>query len=98
MEVSDFYPHILHAHDWQAALPVLYLKTKQQDKKLRNIKTVFTIHNIAFQGVYDLSILADVFELPWENASVVEYSGALNLMKGAIQACDLLTTVSPTYA
>ncbi len=98
MEELGYYPDILHAHDWQGALPVIYLKTKYRYGDYANIKTVFTIHNIAFQGVYDPSILGDVFELPWEDATVVEYNGAINLMKGAIQVCDLLTTVSPTYA
>lgn len=98
MEQLNYYPDIVHAHDWQAALLVIYLKTKYRTEAYANIRTVFTIHNIAFQGFYGKEILGDVFELPWEDYSVVEYNGVINLMKGAIQVCDLLTTVSPTYA
>lgn len=99
MEKLDFYPDVFHAHDWQTALSVVYLKSKyKDDPRYSSIKTVFTIHNIAFQGIYDMGILGDVFELGWEDQSIVEYSGCINLMKGAIQVCDLLSTVSPTYA
>ena len=63
-----------------------------------NIKLVFTIHNIEYQGQYDGAMLGDVFELDLRSASVIEYDGCINLMKGAIASCDVVSTVSPKYA
>lgn len=99
MQTLNFYPDILHAHDWQSALSVIYLKTLFYDvPEYKNIKSIFTIHNIAYQGKYDMSILGDIFALDIKYASLVSYDGCINLMKGAIVLCDKLTTVSPTYA
>ncbi len=99
MPTVKFYPDILHAHDWQSALSVIYLKTLFSDvPEYKNIKSIFTIHNIAYQGKYDMSILGDIFALDIKYASLVSYDGCINLMKGAIVLCDKLTTVSPTYA
>ncbi len=98
MPLTDFFPDILHAHDWQAALSIIYLKLHYQDDiRYRSMKTVFTIHNIEYQGRFGIEIMGDVFELrPWER-NIVEWDGCLNLMKGAIECCDRLTTVSPRY-
>ena len=99
MKYLDFYPDVLHAHDWQAALSVVYLKTIFKDKpEYDRIRTVFTIHNIEYQGQYDKSILGDLFGLPQSVESILDYDGCLNLMKGAIQVSDFVTTVSRTYA
>ena len=96
---SDRIPDILHANDWQSALTVIYLKTKYKDLyKLSSIKTVYTIHNIEYQGQYDLAILGDVFGLDNIYSGAVEYNGCINLMKGAITLSDFVTTVSPNYA
>lgn len=95
----DFYPDILHAHDWQAALAVIYLKRKYAlNERYSEIKTIFTIHNIEYQGQFDLSILGDVFGLSKEDESLVRYGDSINLMKGALACCDRLSTVSPRYA
>lgn len=99
MPYIDFFPDILHCHDWQTSLAVVYLSLKY--RKLEgygNIKTLFTIHNIAYQGIYNPGILGDVFDLPENQADVLEYNGDLNLMKGAITLADRISTVSPTYA
>ena len=94
-----FRPDILHAHDWQSALSVVYLKTKYAGSDFYNrIRAGFTIHNIAFQGIYGFEILGDVFDLDEGERRYVEYDGCINLMKGAIVLCDFLSTVSPTYA
>lgn len=99
MPVIGFFPDVLHAHDWQAALAIIYLKAKYSwREEYRNIKTVFTIHNIEYQGKYDFSILGDVFALGFENISTVDYGGCINLMKGAIECADVVSTVSPRYA
>jgi len=95
----EFYPDIMHCHDWQTALSVVYLKTIYAAKEnYKHIKAVFTIHNIEYQGQYDKGILEDLFGLPASAMSLLEYDGRLNLMKGALQCADYVTTVSRTYA
>ena len=95
----QFFPDVLHANDWQTALTVIYLRQKYSaDPRFYNIKTVYTIHNIDYQGIYDFAILGDVFDLPESARSCVEFDGCINLTKGAIVCCDRLTTVSCRYA
>ncbi len=92
-------PDVLHANDWQAALPVVYLKTRyRMCKELSGIKTVFTIHNIEYQGRYGMHMLGDIFDIGYEDANIMEYSGDINLLKGAVVCADRVTTVSPNYA
>ena len=99
LPLIDYFPDIIHLNDWQTALVPLYLKAYYQgDERYRRIRTVFTIHNILYQGRYGFAILGDVFDLPDSFAEVVSYDGCINLMKGAIQCADRVTTVSPTYA
>ncbi len=99
LPIIDFFPDILHAHDWQSALTVIYLRQRYSALDgYRNIESVFTIHNIAYQGVYGHEILGDVFELSEADRAVVDYNGAINLMKGAIVCANTVSTVSPTYA
>lgn len=95
----DFFPDVLHAHDWQAALTVVYLNCLYRQRRgYENIRTVFTIHNIEYQGQYDFSILGDVFALGENEHTLMEYSGCINLMKAAIECADRVSTVSPRYA
>jgi len=92
-------PDVLHANDWQSALSVIYLKTKYKNvASLQNVKTVFTIHNIEYQGKYGNDMLGDVFGIDDEHRGALEYDGCINLMKGAIELADVVTTVSPNYA
>ena len=91
---TGFMPDIIHTNDWQTALIPVYNTCKYH----YDLKTIFTIHNIEYQGMYDLSIMGDVFDLPPEAGSYVEYRGCINLMKGAIETANVVTTVSPTYA
>ncbi|MBQ3196029.1 MAG: glycogen synthase GlgA [Clostridia bacterium] len=99
LPIIDFFPDVLHAHDWQSALTVIYLKRRYaHEEGYKDIKTVFTIHNIAYQGVYGHEILGDVFDLGYGDREIVDYNGAINLMKGAIVCADTVSTVSPTYA
>lgn len=92
-------PDILHANDWQTALSVIYLKTKySQNAMLSSVRTVYTIHNIEYQGKYDKAILGDVFALDNKYLNIVEYDNCINLMKGALSVSDFITTVSPNYA
>ena len=100
LPVIDFYPDILHANDWQSAMSVIYLKRKYNLKPhYRDIKTIYTIHNIDYQGIYSMSILSDVFGLDnYGDRSIVEYNGNINLTKGAIVCTDRISTVSEKYS
>ena len=99
LPLIGFFPDVLHANDWQAAMTVIYLKQKYgADHRYADIKTVYTIHNIDYQGIFDFAILGDVFDLPAEARPCVEFDGCINLTKGAIACCDRLTTVSRSYA
>ncbi len=92
-------PDILHANDWQTALSIIYLKTIYSHAQLLSkIKTVFSIHNIEYQGKYDTAILGDVFALSSEHRPIVEFDGCINLLKGALISADYVLTVSPNYA
>ena len=94
-----FTPDIIHCNDWQTALIPLYLNAfYRNDELYRSIKTVFTIHNIQYQGKYGHELTSDVLGLPEECASLLDYDNCINLMKGAIQCADKITTVSPTYS
>ena len=95
----DFTPDIIHCNDWQTALIPVYLNAFYRFNPLYgNMKTVFTIHNIQYQGKYGYELTEDVLGLPPENASLVDYDRCVNFMKGAIQCSDKITTVSPTYS
>ena len=91
----DFKPDILHAHDWQAGIAVALAKIKQP---IEHMKTVFTIHNIKYQGLMKLDTYADFFQLPDEHIAGMEWNGMLNCLKSALFHADKITTVSPTYA
>ena len=95
----DYYPEILHCHDWQTALAVVYLKTLYANRYgYDHIKALFTIHNIEYQGKYGYDCLGDLFGLPESVKPALDYDGCLNLMKGAIQFSDRFSTVSRMYA
>ena len=94
-----FYPDVLHCHDWQAALAALYLKTIYCHRpEYQYIRSLFTIHNIEYQGKYSLDILEDLFGISNQYRYLLEYQGCINLMKGAIECSERFSTVSPTYA
>ncbi len=99
MNRLDYYPDVLHAHDWQAALSVVYLNCLYRGRPgYGDIRTVFTIHNIEYQGYYDFAILGDVFALGENEHSLMEHDGCINLMKAAVECADRVTTVSPRYS
>lgn len=94
-----FTPDIIHCNDWQTAMVPVYLNEYYKNDGLySNIKTVFTIHNIQYQGKYGMELYNDLLGLIPGRESLVEYDGCVNMMKGAIQCADKVTTVSPTYA
>lgn len=93
-------PSLVHAHDWQTGLAPVYLQSRYADHPtLRGIPTVFTIHNIAYQGIFDKEWVPRL-ELGWERFTVdgFEFWDRLSLLKAGVRFSDLITTVSPTYA
>lgn len=91
---------IVHAHDWQAALlPLLLRHAEQRHGATLAMKTVFTVHNIAFQGLFPMRSFIRT-NLPDELMGIdgLEYYGQLNMMKGGLLFADRVTTVSPRYA
>lgn len=97
----DFLPDVINCNDWQTGLVPVYLKLNFYNNDFyRNIKTVFTIHNIAYQGIYNRDILENVFDINsfhFYNGTV-ENDGLINIMKAAIVLSDKVMTVSETYA
>ncbi len=95
----DFLPNIIHCNDWQTSLVPVYLGLYYFDKpKYKNIKTLFTIHNIQYQGKYSKDIIREVVGVPQETLSLLEYDGCINFMKGGIETAHFVSTVSKTYA
>ncbi|MBQ3134784.1 MAG: glycogen synthase GlgA [Oscillospiraceae bacterium] len=92
---------IIHCNDWQTALiPVYLLEERYRIPQLSHAKTVFTIHNIEYQGHFGKQVMDDVLGLDWSyyNDGMLACFEDINLMRGAIIASDYVTTVSPTYA
>ncbi len=91
---------MLHLHDWQTALCAVYQKTVDRDRReFRDLKTVLTLHNVGYQGIFpgrqfDMTGLPPALFVP----EGLEFYGSINLLKGGIIHADYLTTVSPTYA
>jgi starch synthase len=95
----EFSPDILHCNDWQTALLPIYCKHKfWYDENFQKMRTIFTIHNVEYQGQYDFAIFEDVFDLSGVEHSILDMDGCINLMKGAIVVSDCVSTVSPRYA
>jgi starch synthase len=96
----DFDPDILHCHDWHTGMIPFLLRAEYcYRKEYVSIKTVFTIHNLQFQGIFSKEILGDLLNLSdkYFNSDLLEFYGNVNFMKGALVASDKITTVSPTY-
>jgi len=95
----DYEPDVIHCNDWQTALlPVYKTLFYGNEEKFRRIKTLLTIHNIQYQGKYGEYILGDVFGIPESCKNIMNYDGAVNLLKGGIETADAVSTVSATYA
>ncbi len=95
----SFKPDIINCNDWQSAMiPVYYEVFYKYQQGYENIKTVFTIHNVQYQGNYGREVLNEIMGLPMYHMSLLEYDGGINMMKGAIETADKVTTVSPSYA
>lgn len=92
-------PDILHAHDWPAALVPVYRRYVESATEFSRTATVFSIHNLGYQGIYSKEIYP-YFRLPWElfHKAGLEYYDAINMLKGGLASADQLSTVSPSYA
>lgn len=100
-KLLNFQPDILHANDWHTAMLPIYIRSNyQNDEFYRNTKTAFSIHNLAYQGSVDKSII-DFANMRWDNVyndGCVEHYGRVNWVKGALQWVDKIFAVSPRYA
>jgi starch synthase len=94
----DFWPDIVHCNDWQTAI-IPFLLNKHYRQHYQKMKTILTIHNIKYQGVYGKNTLMDILGLREEEISNdIEFREDINILKSGIYNADWVTTVSPTYA
>ncbi len=97
----DFKPDIIHCHDWQTGLIPVFLKDRFRDNEFYwNIRSIMTIHNLKFQGIWDIKTIRDITGLPeyYFTPDKLEFKKDANYLKGGIVYADLVTTVSRTYA
>ncbi len=93
-------PEVFHCHDWQSALvPILLRSVYAEDPALRDVATVFTIHNMGYQGLFPPDTLP-LLMLPWDLFTIdkLEFYGKINFLKGALVFSDFVTTVSKKYS
>ncbi len=101
LPVIDFWPDVINSNDWHASLISVFLKLEHMgDERYQNIKTMLTIHNLKYQGVFPKDVMGDVLGLDWKyfNNGDLEFYDAVNFMKGGIIYSDFISTVSRTYA
>ncbi|MCX7710101.1 MAG: glycogen synthase GlgA [Clostridia bacterium] len=97
----DFQPDIIHCNDWQTGVVSLLLDARyKKNSYFKNIKTIYTIHNLKYQGVFPKEILTDLLNVGWEYFTVngIEFYDQVNFMKAGLAFSDIISTVSKTYA
>ena len=99
LPLIDFVPDIIHCNDWHAGMVSVFLKD-QYHFKYPKLRTVYTIHNLRYQGVFGKDIMGDILGLDWKHfhEGGVEFDGDVNYMKSGIVYSDFITTVSQSYA
>ena len=97
MLAIEFIPEVIQCNDWQCGLIPVYLKAVYHDR-LDKTRCMYTIHNIEYQGWANSSFFDDMLALPWEYRPTLDMNNSVNVMKGAIETADFVTTVSETYA
>ena len=97
MVALEFIPDVIQCNDWQCAPIPVYLKALYH-AEFPKTRCMYTIHNIEYQGWANAAFFDDVLALPWEYRSTLDMNNSVNVMKGAIETADLVTTVSETYA
>lgn len=100
LSLIDFDPDVIHLNDWHTGMIPLLLKTQYPGHFKKEIRTLFTIHNIEFQGKMGFPFVKDILGLPdWLNSPrFIEAGGCANMMKAALVYADRISTVSPNYA
>ncbi len=96
----DFQPDVLHCNDWHTAFMPFLIKSQYEGKPQSKLKTVLTIHNMAFQGKFDLGFVQDLLgvEPKWYRPEYIEHYGCVNFLKAGCVFADKINTVSPSYA
>ncbi len=97
MSTMGLIPDVIQCNDWQCGMVPTYLKAVYRPM-FPDTKCMYTIHNIEYQGWADAGFFDDVLQLPWAYRSCLDMNGSVNVMKGAIETCDMVTTVSETYS
>lgn len=101
LPAMDFWPDVIHTNDWHAGLVNVFLKLEHEgDARYEKIRTLYTIHNLKYQGVFPKDVMGDVLGLDWKyfNNGDLEFYDAVNFMKGGLVYADYISTVSKTYA
>lgn len=97
----NFQPHIIHCHDWHTGMVSVFLAAHYRHNPFyEKLRTLFTIHNLKYQGIFPKDIMVNLLDLGWEYFTVngIEFHDKVNFMKGGLFFSDLINTVSPTYA
>ena len=95
LSAVDFVPDVIQCNDWQTAPVPVYLNAMYRPV-FPNTKVMYTIHNVEYQGWAGGNFFDDVLGLPWQWRGTLDMNGSVNVMKGAIETADLVTTVSET--
>lgn len=101
LPIINFQPDIVHCHDWQTGLIPVFLNDKfREGEFFSNMKSIMTIHNLKFQGIWDMNVVRDITALPayYFTPDKLEAYGDANFLKGGIVYADAITTVSESYA
>ena len=101
LNYMDWIPDVIHCHDWQAALTPVYLRTLFADSPVGRAKSILTIHNLRFQGIYNIPTIRYWTGLPgyvFEYGYLKQGYEDANMLKGGLAFADMITTVSNTYA
>ncbi len=96
-----FHPDLIHCNDWQTGMVPALLKIQYGDASFyQDVKTIYTIHNLRYQGIFAWSLMSDLLGLPdrYFTPDMLEYYGCASFMKGGLVFADHITTVSSTYA
>lgn len=98
--LDGFEPEVLHCNDWHTALLPFLIKTQYRGQLQGSLKTVLTIHNIAYQGKFDFGFIRDLLGIDniWYRPSGIEHFGLVNFLKAGCMFADRVNTVSPSYA
>ena len=100
LPLIGFKPDIIHCNDWQTGIVSLLLQANYKQDYFSKIKTVFTIHNLKYQGIFPKQVLSDLMNVDWQyfNPNGIEYRDCVNYMKAGLVYSNSISTVSPTYS